>query len=121
MFGITGEMIQEMIIKGWVGIFSLFIYPIVRWINNKRKEWGQMAVKVESLGEEVQDLKHEVGKLEAKVDSRFDKLMEAQKERDDKREQKDERLWEELTSIKDTCHQIQKETAVNKARIDSVK
>ena len=121
MFGITIEMIQEMILRGWVGIFSLFIYPIGRWVNKKRKEYGQMAEKVESLSEEVQDLNLKLDKLEDKVDIRFDRLMDSQKERDEKRDKKDERLWSELDTIKDTCHQIQKETAVNSARIDSAK
>ena len=121
MFGITIEMIQEMLLKGWVGIFSLFIYPIGRWISNKRREYGQMAEKVESLSEEVQDLNIKLDKLEDKVDVRFDKLMESQKERDNKRDKKDERLWGELSSIRSTCHQIQKETAVNSARIDSTR
>ncbi len=94
---------QEFIIKSWVGIFTIFLYPIGRWINQKRKNYELLEKRVEELERQGKEMKEEIANIETKMDN--NQIV----------------VCDKLDSIASTLAEVSKDTAVNAAKIEAKK
>ena len=94
---------QEFIIKSWVGIFTIFLYPIGRWINQKRKNYELLEKRVEELERQGKEMKQEIANIETKMDN--NQIV----------------VCDKLDSIASTLAEVSKDTAVNAAKIEAKK
>ena len=102
--------LQEVILKSWIGIFTVFLYPIGRWINNKRKNYELLEKRVEELErqgkqnhKDINGLKDDVTNIETKIDTN------------------QEILCSKLDLVADRLYEVSKDTAVNSAKIEANK
>ena len=87
------DVFAEYLLKYWIGILTVVVYPAGKWINKKRKEYSDLTKRVEALEEKV-----------STMDDRVEKGFEGTNQK--------------LDSIAEMLYQVKEDTAVNKAKLD---